>query len=106
MTAVIASETNTHMFLSAFPDMHITFELHSIDGNVVHGINRTTCTRTGDFDLRGMGIDVVPATGKSAMTVFSVSYDVQDGKFVSTKGGPIDNMGLESVLAQLGIELP
>ena len=53
-----------------------------------------------------MGFEFVPATGKSAMIVFSVSYDVQDGKFVSTKGEPIDNMGLESVLAQLGIELP
>jgi hypothetical protein len=94
------------MFLSAFLDMHIAFELHSIDGNVVRGINRTTCTRTGDFDLSGKGIDVVLATGKSAMTVFPVSYDIQDGKFVSTKGEPVDIMGFESVLAHLGIELP
>lgn len=94
------------MFSNAFPDMHEAFEIQGVDGNVVRGINRTTGTHTGDFDLSGMGIGVIPATGKLATTVFSVTHVVEDGKIVSTKGEPVDNMGLENVLAQLGIELP
>lgn len=95
-----------NMFMSAFPDMHEAFEVHSVDGDVVRGINRASGTHTGDFDLSGMGIGIVAATGKSATTVFSVTHVVKDGKILSTKGKPVDNMGLEGVLAQLGVELP
>jgi hypothetical protein len=48
----------------------------------------------------------VPATGRTARTVFSITDVVKDGKIVSTKGTPVVNMGLEAVLAQLGIEVP
>lgn len=94
------------MFLRAFPDMHEAFEVQRVDGNAFRGINRTTGTHTGDFDLSAMGIGIVPATGRSAETVFSVTHVVKDGKIVSTEGTPVDNMGLEAVLAQLGIEVP
>ena len=95
-----------NMFLSAFPDMHEAFEVQSVDGNVVRGINRTTGTHTGDFDLSAIGIGVIAATGKSAKTVIAVTHVVDDGKIVSTRGKPVDNMGIEAVLAQLGVELP
>ena len=94
------------LFSRAFPDTHETFEMQSVKGNVVSGINRTTGTHTGGFDLSGMGIGIVPATGKSAQTVFFVTHVVEGGRIASTKGKPVDNMGLESVPSQLGIELP
>ena len=93
------------MFLAGFPNLHETFEVQSVDGNLVRGINRVAGTHSGDLDLSGMGIGIVPTTGKRAKAVVSVTHVVDDGKIISTKGEPVDNMGLENVLAQLGIEL-
>jgi hypothetical protein len=52
------------MFSNAFPDPNEEFEFQSVEGNVVRGLNRTTGTHGGDFDLSAVGLGVISATGK------------------------------------------
>lgn len=88
-----------HMFLAGFPDMQETFEVLCVEGNTVRGINHTTATHTGDFDLSPMGIGIISVTGKSVFTVHSVMHVVENGKIVSTTGKSVANCGCKESLS-------
>ena len=61
-------------------------------------------THTGDFDLSGMGLGVIPASGKRIVTPEAKSWFMVEGdKIVGTQ--PISG-GMEDILAELGVTPP
>ena len=91
----------------AFPNLEYHFRVECTDGETAHTSAKLKGTNSGDFDLTGMHMGVIPATNKS----FAVAQEygqatvksdrVTSWAVQSTPGG-----GLMAILEQLGVKLP
>jgi predicted ester cyclase len=79
------------MTLSAgLPDLNFDARVVGVEGNVVKVTHQLSGTHTADLDLTAMGMDVVPATGKSfSAAVEHFDYTVEGDKIVSFHTEPI-----------------
>ncbi len=92
---------------AAFPDLDYHFQVEGAEGEVVKTSSQLSGTHTGDFDLTSMGMDVIPATGKSfSMVKDSAEGEVREGKVVAYRIEPTEGAGLMAILKQLGIPVP
>lgn len=92
---------------TAMPDLSYNFEVEQAEGDKVTMTAQLTGTQTADLDLPGMGLPVVPATGRSVSNPRErVQATVKDGKLTSVHVHSTPSGGLPGVLSQLGVELP
>jgi predicted ester cyclase len=91
---------------AAFPDLNYNFRVVSVDGNVVTTTNQLYGTHTGDLDLSGMGLGIVPATGKTiSLPEEGSEAVVEGGKLVSLHVHSTPAGGIMGILSQLGVEV-
>ena len=91
----------------AFPNLDYHFAIAGADGNVVNISSQSTGTHSGSLDLTGMGMGVIPATGKSFSTARApTKVTVRDEKVASWANQPTEGAGLIAALSQLGINVP
>jgi SnoaL-like polyketide cyclase len=91
----------------AFPNLEYHFQLINMDGDIANISSELKGTHTGEFDLTGMNMGVIPATNKS----FAAANE--HGK-VTVKGDKVTSWALEStkgaglmaILGQLGVKTP
>lgn len=94
------------MWRTGFADLEISFEIHSVEGNLVRGRRHTSGTHTGDLDLGLLGMGVVAATGKTVSVSQAADYIVLGETIISCHSAPEEGGGIHSVLSQLGIDRP
>ncbi|MEJ2487245.1 MAG: ester cyclase [Anaerolineales bacterium] len=94
----------THLLFSAFKDFRgVVHDVEEKDDAVLLTFHFEG-THTGDFDLSGMGLGVIPASGKRIVTPEAKSWFMVEGdKIVGTQ--PISG-GMEDILAELGVTPP
>ena len=56
--------THAEDVAAGFPDVTVTFEVESVEHDVVRGRAHATGTLTGEFDLGPLGLGNVTATGQ------------------------------------------
>ena len=92
---------------TGFPDLDYHFNIEGVDDNVVHLSAQLTGTHTGNLDLKAVGINAIPATGKPfSMARELADVTVRNDKVVSWAGQATEGAGLVALLTQLGIEVP
>jgi SnoaL-like polyketide cyclase len=90
---------------TAFPNLDYRFAISGAEGKVVHISAQLSGTHSGSLDLTGMGMGVIPATGKSfSATRESGNVTVEGDKVASWVNQPTEGAGLTAVLSQLGIK--
>lgn len=83
-----------------YHQVHVQFE----NGNIVHLITRITGTHTGDLDLTGFGMGVIPPTGKSfSMPLENAQVTIRAEKVTRYHVDPRPDAGISGMLAALGI---
>jgi len=91
---------------AAFPDLNYNFHVASVDGSVVRVTNQLSGTHTGGWDLSGVGMGVIPATGKRISLPEEGSEGlVENGKLVSLHIHSTPEGGTMGILSQLGMEV-
>jgi predicted ester cyclase len=97
----------TSAMRTAFPDWSFNLSNVQEQGTVVTTTHQITGTHTGDLDLSGMGMPVVPATGKAVkLAVESPELTVENDKIVAFKAAPSPDTGVPALLKQIGVEMP
>ena len=97
----------TSAMRAAFPDWSFNLSNVQEQGNVVTTTHQITGTHTGDLDLSGMGIPVVPASGTAIkLGAENPEITVENDKVVAFKVKPSPDTGVPAILKQLGAELP
>ena len=97
----------TRALRAGVPDLSYNFRIHGAEGNVVRVSTQISGTHTGDLDMSGMGVGVIPATGKP----FACAEEQSDGTVVGDKVVSIyihatPETGLADMLRQIGVEMP
>lgn len=92
---------------AGIPDMSYNFAFHESDENSARVSSRISGTHTGDLDMTGMGMGIIPPTGVSFTCgeEFSVGH-VEGGKIASIHLEQSPDSGLFDMFRQLGIQLP
>ncbi len=89
------------------PDLNYNFRILGTEGNRVRVSSQLTGTHTGNLDLSGMGMGVIPPTGRSFSAPQEESEGMVEGgrvKWIYLHSTP--ETGLAAMLSQLGIEMP
>lgn len=96
----------SHTLKAGFPDLSYNFEVLGGDGDAIRVRSQITGTHTGDLDMSGMGMGVIPATGIAVSAAPEESEGrVEGGKIVSIHLHATPETGLGGVFSQLGIEM-
>lgn len=91
---------------AAFPDLNYNFRVVSVDGDVATTTTQLYGTHTGNLDLSGIGMGIIPATGKSvSLPVEGGEAIVEDGKLISLHIHSTPEGGIMGILSQLGVEV-
>ena len=91
----------------AFPNLDYHFMVESMDGDIAKFSAQLKGTNSGDIDLTGMHMGVIPATNKSFTAAKEYGkVTVKGDKVTSWAGTPIEGAGLMAILGQLGVEPP
>ena len=91
----------------AFPNLEYHFHVESIDGDTASISAQLKGTQTGEFDLTGMNMGMIPATNKSFAAVKEYGKaTVKGDKVTSWANTPIEGAGLKAILGQLGVKTP
>jgi predicted ester cyclase len=92
---------------TAFPDLNYHFKVIGTEGDIVRATSQLSGTHSGSFDLSGMNMGVIPATGKSfAAASEKTRITVKDNKITSWVTEPTQGAGLAAILEQLEVEIP
>lgn len=92
---------------AAFPDLNYNFQVVSVKGNVVKTRTQLSGTHTGNLDLSGMGMGVIPASGVSFNNpVEEGEATIRGGQMTSLHIHSVAGGGLAGILAQIGVEMP
>jgi predicted ester cyclase len=92
---------------AGIPDLNYNARVVGVEGNVVKVTHQLSGTHTADLDLTAMGMDVVPATGKSFSNAEEkFDYTVEGDKIVSLHTEPIEGAGLEALFQAIGYQPP
>jgi hypothetical protein len=90
-----------------FPDLSYNFQIHEVDGNHLQGSAALTGTHTGDLDMTGMGMGVIPATGTYVETAREYNDGVvENGLIKSIHVLDTPESGVGGLLAQIGAMPP
>jgi hypothetical protein len=91
----------------AFPNLEYHFQVESMDGDTANISAKLKGTNSGDIDLTGMHMGVIPATNKSfEATKEYGKVTVKGDKVSSWATTPIEGAGLMAILGQLGVKPP
>jgi hypothetical protein len=91
----------------AFPNLEYQFKLESMAGETAEISAQLKGMNSGDFDLTGMHMGVIPATNKSFTAAREYGkVTVKGDKVTSWATTPIEGAGLMAILDQLGIKPP
>ena len=91
----------------AFPNLDYHFMVESMDGDIAKFSAQLKGTNSGDIDLTGMRMGVIPATNKSFTAAKEYGkVTVKGDKVTSWAGTPIEGAGLMAILGQLGVKPP
>jgi predicted ester cyclase len=92
---------------TAFPDLDYHFKVIGTEGDVVRTTSQLSGTHSGSFDLTGMNMGVIPATGKTFVaTREKTRVTVKDNKITSWVVEPTQGAGVMAILKQLEMEMP
>jgi predicted ester cyclase len=92
---------------TAFPDLDYHFRVIGTEGDIVRATSHLSGTHSGSFDLSGMNMGVIPATGKTfAATLEKTRITVKDNKITAWVAEPTQGAGLAAILKQLDVEKP
>jgi hypothetical protein len=92
---------------NAFPNLEYHFKVESTDGDTANISARLKGTNSGDFDLTGMQMGVIPATHKSFAATQEYGKAIVKGDKVSSWAfQPTEGAGLMAILGQLGVKPP
>ena len=92
---------------AAFSDIDYGSGIVGGEGNVVKVKYQLSGTHTGNLDLTSMGMDVIPATGKTFANKAEVfDFVVEGNKIASISAKPTEGAGLMAILAQIGVQIP
>jgi len=92
---------------TAFPDLDYHFKVIGTDGDVVRATSQLSGTQSGSFDLTGMNMGVIPATGKSfAAALEKVRITLKENKITAWVVEATQGAGLAAILKQLDVEMP
>ena len=91
----------------AFPNLDYHFQVKSMTGDIANISAKLKGTHSGDFDLTGMNMGVIPATNKSFATAHELGkVTVKGDKITSWATTPTEGAGLMAILGQLGVNPP
>jgi predicted ester cyclase len=91
---------------TAFPDLDYHFRVIGTEGDIVRATSQLSGTHSGSFDLSGMKMGVIPATGKTfAATLQKTKITVKDNKITAWIVEPTQGAGLAAILKQLEVEI-
>ena len=92
---------------TAFPDLDYHFKVIGTEGDVVRTTSQLSGTHSASFDLTGMNMGVIPATGKTFVaTREKTRVTVKDNKITSWVVEPTQGAGVMAILKQLEMEMP
>lgn len=91
------------MLRAGFPDVTVTFDVDSVERDVVRGRARATGTLSGELDLGPLGLGVVAATGQTVTVETPIDWTVSGEKLASATVAPEEGAGIQGLLAQLGL---
>lgn len=91
----------------AFPNLDYRFQVKSMNGDVATISAELKGTQSGDFDLTGMNMGVIPATNKSFAAANELGkVTVKGDKVTSWANQANEGAGLMAILGQLGVKPP
>jgi hypothetical protein len=94
-------------FQKSFPDWNFNAALAREEEDAIHITVHVTATHTGDFDLSGLGMGVVPATGKAiALPETKGRLTFEGDKIANLDLDMVEGTGIPGILAQLGVSKP
>jgi predicted ester cyclase len=97
----------SHSLKTAFPDLDYHFKVIGTEGDVVRATSQLSGTHSGSFDLSGMNMGVIPATGKTFVaTPEKTRITVKEDKITAWVVEPTQGAGLQAILKQLDVEIP
>jgi predicted ester cyclase len=97
----------SHSLKTAFPDLDYHFKVIGTEGDVVRATSQLSGTHSGSFDLSGMNMGVIPATGKTFVaTLEKTRITVKEDKITAWVVEPTQGAGLQAILKQLDVEIP
>lgn len=92
---------------TAFPDLDYHFTVIGAEGEAVRVTAQLNGTHSGEFDLTGMDMGVIPATNKSfSAKLEKMKVTVREDKISSWSVEPTDGAGLMAILKQLDVLVP
>jgi hypothetical protein len=94
------------MLFAGFPDVTVTFDVESVDRDVVRGRAHATGTLTGELDLGPLGLGTVAATGQVVTVETPLAWTVRGEKLASATVAPEEGAGVQGLLSQLGLTPP
>ena len=93
--------------MAAFPDRAFNVEDLHLHDDEVHCSVQVTGTHTEALDLSGLGIPLVPATGKAlSLAREDVVFTFAGDKIASIQSSGTPGAGVVAILSQLGVEMP
>lgn len=92
---------------AAFPDLDYRFKMIGANGDVVRATAQLSGTQSGDFDLTGMEMGVIPATNRAfSAKLEKVKVTVRENKISAWAVEPTEGAGLMAILKQLDVPVP
>lgn len=94
-------------FQKAFPDWNFNAAIEREEEDAVHITVHVTATHMGDLDLSGLGMGVIPATGKViAMPESKGRLTFRGDKIANLDIDMVEGAGIPGILTQLGVSKP
>jgi len=91
----------------AFPDWRFNAKLDRIEGNIAHITTQIKGTNRGEFDLKPIGMGVIPATDKIfALPFTTAKVTFQGNKIINFNLDVEIGSGIPNILSQLGVMVP
>lgn len=92
---------------TAFPDLDYHFKVIGAEGDIVRATAQLSGTHSGEFDLTGMDMGVIPATNRTfSAKLQKTKITVRENKIASWAAEPTDGAGLMAILKQLDVLVP
>ena len=92
---------------TAFPDLDYHFRVIGTEGDIVRATSQLSGTHSGSFDLTGMNMGLIPATGKTfAASLEKTRITVKDNKITAWAVEPTQGAGMEAIIKLLDVKMP
>ena len=92
---------------TAFPNLDYHFRVIGTEGDIVRATSQLSGTHSGSFDLTGMNMGLIPATGKTfAASLEKTRITVKDNKITAWAVEPTQGAGMEAIIKLLDVKMP